>query len=182
MEDRIEFEHVNRGYNHLNKTQNDQYLEAWATGRTGYPLVDACMRCLKATGYVNFRMRAMVVSFLTHHLWQDWRWGVTGINTVRMYNPVKQSIDNDSEGKFIKRWIPELKDIPIQFIHEPWKLTALDRKFLNLDDSYPKPIINHIEAGREARKRIWTIRNHPDVREESKRILQKHTLPGRRNA
>ena len=207
MEDRMEFEHVNRGYNNLKKIRNDHYLEAWAAGMTGFPLVDACMRCLKATGYVNFRMRAMVVSFLTHHLWQDWRWGspilskyfldfepgihfsqfqmqagVTGINTVRMYNPVKQSMDNDSEGKFIKRWVPELRDIPNQFIHEPWRLTALDRKFLNLDESYPDPIINHIEAGRDARKQIWTIRNHPEVREESQRILKKHTLPGRRNA
>ena len=207
MEDRMEFEHVNRGYNNLTKTRNEHYLNAWADGKTGYPLVDACMRCLKATGYVNFRMRAMVVSFLTHHLWQDWRWGspilsryfldfepgihfsqfqmqagVTGINTVRMYNPVKQSMDNDAEGVFIKRWVPELSNLPIQFIHEPWKLTALDRKFLNLDNAYPDPIINHIEAGREARKQIWTIRNHPEVREESRRILKKHTLPGRRNA
>ena len=207
MEDRMEFEHVNRGYDLLRKTRNDHYLEAWATGMTGFPLVDACMRCLQATGYVNFRMRAMVVSFLTHLLWQDWRWGspilskyfldfepgfhfsqfqmqagVTGINTVRMYNPVKQSMDNDSEGRFIKRWVPELSNVPIQFIHEPWKLTALDRKFLNLDNAYPAPIINHIEAGREARKSIWSIRNHPAVREESKRILKRHTLPGRRNA
>jgi len=207
MEDRMEFEHVNRGYDNLKKTKNATYLEAWASGNTGYPLVDACMRCLKATGYVNFRMRAMVVSFLTHHLWQDWRWGspilskyfldfepgihfsqfqmqagVTGINTVRMYNPVKQSMDNDAEGVFIKRWVPELSNVPIQFIHEPWKLTALERKFLNLDNAYPDPIIDHVEAGREARKQIWMIRNHPEVREESRRILKKHTLPGRRNA
>ncbi|HAB89525.1 MAG TPA: deoxyribodipyrimidine photolyase, partial [Bacteroidetes bacterium] len=59
MEDRMEFEHVNRGYDLLNKTRNDDYLEAWAKGTTGFPLVDACMRCLQATGYVNFRMRAM---------------------------------------------------------------------------------------------------------------------------
>ena len=207
MEDRMEFEHVNRGYDNLKKTKNEAYLEAWASGNTGYPLVDACMRCLKSTGYVNFRMRAMVVSFLTHHLWQDWRWGspilskyfldfepgihfsqfqmqagVTGINTVRMYNPVKQSMDNDTEGRFIKRWVPELQNVPIQFIHEPWKLTALDRKFLNLDDVYSNPIVNHIEAAKEARKKIWAIRNHPYVREESRRILKKHTLPGRRNA
>ena len=207
MEDRMEFEHVNKGYDLLKKARNNNYLESWATGMTGFPLVDACMRCLQATGYVNFRMRAMVVSFLTHHLWQDWRRGspilskyfldfepgihfsqfqmqagVTGINTVRMYNPVKQSMDNDSEGNFIKRWVPELSNVPIQFIHEPWKLTALDRKFLNIDNVYPDPIINHIEAGREARKRIWSIRNHPAVREESKRILKRHTLPGRRNA
>lgn len=74
-EDRMEFENVNRGYDFLERNHDSTLLEAWKQGRTGFPLVDACMRCLHATGWVNFRMRAMLASFLTHLLWQPWQPG-----------------------------------------------------------------------------------------------------------
>lgn len=75
MEDRMEFENLNRGYNLLERNESQVHFEAWRNGQTGYPLIDACMRCLQATGYINFRMRAMIVSFLTQNLWQHWKEG-----------------------------------------------------------------------------------------------------------
>ena len=144
-EPRIEFENLNRGYSDIRTEKNEAFITAWKTGKTGFPLVDATMRCLIETGYINFRMRAMLVSFLTHHLWQDWRHGslhlarqfldfepgihyaqfqmqagTLGPNSVRVYNPVKQSKDHDEEGMFIKKWVPELSDIPAKQVHTPW--------------------------------------------------------------
>jgi deoxyribodipyrimidine photo-lyase len=118
---RIEFENMHAGYNGLRENNfNEEYFRAWAEGRTGYPMVDACMRALSATGWINFRMRAMLVSFASYHLWLHWREpalylarlftdyepgihysqvqmqsGTTGINSVRIYNPIKQGIDHD---------------------------------------------------------------------------------------
>jgi deoxyribodipyrimidine photo-lyase len=76
MECSYETHCINLGYENLEHTHNPEFVEAWKTGNTGYPLVDACMRCVTETGWINFRMRAMVVSFLCHHLYQDWRTGV----------------------------------------------------------------------------------------------------------
>ncbi len=193
---------VNKGYESMLHENNPAHLQAWKDGKTGFPLVDACMRCLQTTGWINFRMRAMVVSVLCHHLDIDWKLGVyhlanlfldyepgihypqfqmqagtTGVNTVRMYNPVKQSIDHDPKGLFIKKWVPELQHVPTNHIHEPWKMTAMEQTFIgiHMGIDYPLPVVDLDEAGKKARVKIWGLRKTEQVREENQRIVNKHT-------
>ncbi|WP_366185591.1 deoxyribodipyrimidine photo-lyase [Flavobacterium ovatum] len=197
---RMEFENVNKAYDALVKPKNETYIKAWQEGKTGVPIVDACMRCLVQTGYINFRMRAMVVSFFTFNLWQDWRElhflarqfldyepgihypqlqmqsGTTGINTIRIYSPIKNSEDHDSEGVFIKKWLPELAEIPVTLLHEPWKLNPIEQQFYQCEigKDYPFPIVDIEETRKKASAIVWSFRKNNDVKEEGKRILKKH--------
>lgn len=192
---------INAGYESLEKAYTPSHIEAWEKGLTGFPLVDACMRCLHHTGWINFRMRAMLVSFLCHHLYQDWRRGTyhlarlfldyepgihypqfqmqagtTGVNTVRMYNPVKQSHDHDPEGLFIKTWVHELRTVPIEHIHEPHLMTSEEqaRCGVQIGTDYPFPIIELESAARHAREAIWGHRKKEEVKAEGQRILKTH--------
>ena len=151
-------------------------LAAWREGRTGYPMVDACMRSLCATGWLNFRMRAMLVSFAAYHLWLHWRepglwlarqfldfeagihWsqmqmqsGTTGINTLRMYSPAKQMRDHDPDGAFVRRWVPE------------WG-----------SDAYPAPIVDERAALAAAKQRLYGLRAADTARAEADAIQQRH--------
>ena len=166
-------------------------LAAWSAGETGLPFVDACMRYLTATGWLNFRMRSMVMSVASYHLWLDWRatgpvlarlftdyepgihWpqvqmqsGTTGINTIRIYNPIKQGLDQDPTGAFTRRWVPELAPVPDPFLQEPWKWTGAPGL---LGRRYPEPIVDVAAAARAARDRVWGLRRAPGFADEAAR-------------
>lgn len=192
-EPRQEFENLHSAYNGLRENDfNTLYFEAWKAGKTGYPMIDACMRALIATGWLNFRMRAMLASFASFHLWLHWRQpalylgglfvdyepgihysqmqmqsGTTGINSIRIYNPIKQGIDHDPEGEFIRSWIPELKNMPKEHIHRPW--LCPDQM-----NNYPLPIIDEKQARQCAADKMYGLRKNTNNLDETKKIVTKH--------
>ena len=197
LEDEVELEwkNLHSAYDGI-RGDNKHYFQSWSKGETGWPFVDACMRMLRATGWINFRMRAMLASIASYHLWMDWRkpgeqlarlftdyepgihWsqiqmqsGTTGINLPRVYNPVKQGKEQDPAGFFVRHWLPELAVVPDEYIHEPWDWGDATQF---LKDTYPHPIVDHLKVARIAREKVWAIRGSDSHKEIALKIQDKH--------
>ncbi|MDO9278019.1 MAG: deoxyribodipyrimidine photo-lyase [Polaromonas sp.] len=198
----IEFNNFARACDGLRENDfNHDHFAAWCAGQTGFPMVDACMRSLQATGWLNFRMRAMLVSFSSYHLWLHWsepglflarqfldfepgiHWsqmqmqsGTTGINTLRMYSPTKQAHDQDPEGIFIRRWVPELARVPLPYLAEPWKMDISIQRMVGciIGVDYPAPIVNDKVAMKLAKDRLYGLRQTAAARLEASGVHARH--------
>jgi deoxyribodipyrimidine photo-lyase len=169
---------------------NPSDFEAWCKGETGYPIVDAAMRQLVATGWMHNRARMIVASFLAKDLLIDWKWGEqwfmnqlidgdpaannggwqwsagTGTDAApyfRIFNPVLQGKKFDPEGKYVRRFVPELAQVPDKFIHEPWKMPEDAQRSAGciLGKDYPAPIIDHAFARNRTLERYKATKESP---------------------
>ncbi|MEC8025225.1 MAG: deoxyribodipyrimidine photo-lyase/cryptochrome family protein, partial [Myxococcota bacterium] len=201
-EPRLEFHNVNRAFDGMREDAfDDRKFSAWCSGNTGFPMVDACMRALHQSGWINFRMRAMLMSFASYQLWLHWRptavylaqhfldfepgihftqaqmqAGVTGINTIRIYSPKKQQLDQDPSGVFVRKYIPQLTHVPDKYLAEPHlmpqSVQSIAKCRIGID--YPKPVIDHGKAYKDAKAKIGSWRRTKSARSEAKRVYKKH--------
>jgi deoxyribodipyrimidine photo-lyase len=181
---------LNPAFESLEYENREEFLDAWVAGQTGFPMVDACMRCLGETGFMNFRMRAMIVSFACFGLHLSWRFiheplarlfldyepgihlsqlqmqaGVIGFNTLRVYSPVKQFLDHDPDAKFVKRWLPELNGrTPAEIAN------SSEIKF----PEYRTELIPLKDRAKEMKARVFSIRKSQEGWKATQRTLSKH--------
>lgn len=211
-EPEMEWQNLHRGYDGLRENDwNEAHFNALIQARTGWPLVDACVTMLHQTGWLNFRMRAMLVSVAAYPLWLHWRpvgewlarefldyepgihWsqlqmqsGTTGINTPRIYNPIKQAQDHDPHGHFVRRWLPAMRRVPDTWLFEPWRMpeSVQQRCGITLGEHIAEPVVDLLASTRAAKSRLLSRRAQPEVRASKAAIIAKHasrkkTAPGR---
>ena len=198
----IEWHNMHRGYNGLREHDfNEAHFEALKAARTGWPMVDACVTMLRETGWLNFRMRAMLVSVAAYPLWLHWRpvgewlatqfldyepgihWsqlqmqsGTTGINTTRVYNPIKQAQDHDPHGRFVRQWLPELRKVPDTWLFEPWLMPHTMQAHLGVfvGTDLAQPVVDLTQATREAKQLLHSRRQTDEVKAAKKAVVDKH--------
>ena len=201
-EPEIEWENVNRAFDGMREADFcEQRFAAWCKGETGFPLVDACMRALHKYGWINFRMRAMLISFASYQLWLHWQRpaqylaslftdfepgihysqaqmqsGVTGINSIRIYSPQKQTEDQDPDGVFIREHLPELAGLGTSDLLDPSQAPPmfLQMAGVSLGENYPYPIVDPKLAYQQAKEKIFAWRNRPITKELAKGVYQRH--------
>ncbi len=193
--------HIGMRDEQLSDAESQRRLAAWCNGQTGWPMVDACLAMLKQQGWINFRMRAMLMSSASYLLWLHWRetglhlarefvdyepgihWpqvqmqsGSTGINTLRIYNPVKQAQDQDPRGQFVRKWIPALRRVPDAWIFEPYLMPSqLQLQYgCVIEKDYPMPIVEIHQAMHYAKSHIAQARKAHHDRGETRDVLIKH--------
>jgi len=198
----LEYRNLHRGYDGLRDQDwsEDRFL-ALVDGKTGWPLVDACVAMLKATGWLNFRMRAMLVSVAAYPLWLHWprvghwlarqfldyepgiHWsqiqmqsGTTGINVPRIYNPIKQAQDHDPQGRFVRQWIPAMRRVPDMWLFEPWRMppNLQQTHGVLVGQDIAKPIVELESATRSAKAKVFARRADPEVKAAKAAIIKKH--------
>jgi deoxyribodipyrimidine photo-lyase len=201
-EPEVEFRNFNREFDGLRESEFDEAkFEAWCRGETGFPLIDACMRALHQHGWINFRMRAMLMSFASYQLWLHWKKpaeylarqfldfepgihysqaqmqsGVTGINQIRIYSPKKQLIDQDPRGIFVRQYVPELVHLPDADLAEPQRMPPLLKLQLGFrsEREYPAPIVDPDESYARAKARIFEWNQRPEVKRIAQQVMKRH--------
>ena len=172
----------------LRTEENSELIEKWIKGQTGFPFLDACISYLNSHGWINFRMRAMIMSFASYNLWQPWQKtspllaelftdfepgihisqvqmqsGVTGINLPRIYSVFKQSLDQDPFAEWTKKIIPELKNVETDLIHNA-----------ELKELYFDKIVDPKLSAKKARDTIWAMRKNNDFKKVAREVYLKH--------
>jgi deoxyribodipyrimidine photo-lyase len=201
-EPEIERRNMHRGYDNLREQDfNQEHFDALREARTGWPMVDACVTMLRETGWLNFRMRSMLVSVAAYPLWLHWRpvgewlatqfldyepgihWsqmqmqsGTTGINTTRVYNPIKQAQDHDPKGVFVRRWLPSMRKVPDTWLFEPWKMPSDLQPISNETGKsvITAPLVDLAFATRESKNKLHALRKTEAVRAGKDAVLDKH--------